>query len=208
MNVQLINLYLPEFRPKREVITALNSGIAVLLFIFMLGFIHMSKTKELKLLELRVGNLNQESTSLQESVAILKNTPIGGDRKRLERKIERVRAAIENRNQIKKIMSGQSLGNEFGFSRYLDALSSFADKGLYLDEFNLRQGGRFAQISGVSKKSESVPLYISRLQGGSIFADTKFGLLNIEKQGSHVRFWSEGEHGSLSEGKRSNKGKH
>lgn len=186
--MQKINLYLPEFRPKREVMSALNSVAALVLVFTVCTYIHISTVADLGRMKVIVEDLEAESKALNERMAVLKKTPRGEGRGRIERKINMARKAIENRNKITEVMTGKSLGNDSGFSSYMKALSEFSVDGIFLQHFSITHGGQYARFRGISKKPELVPLYISQLRKDSVFNTTKFGYLTMNSFGQNVEF--------------------
>jgi hypothetical protein len=191
--MQQINLYLPEFRPHRDYFSVENSGIFLLLLLVLMIFLQLSRSSQLNVLESQVTELEMQLQKQKDQVETLKKTPVLGRSAALEQEVAQTREAIRNREAIAQVIGGQSLGNQTGFSRQLLALGEQRVEGISLQSFNLRRGGAFARLEGVSLKAESVPLYVARLQGDPSFAATRFGFLSLRSSDTGVQFLLSGD---------------
>jgi len=191
--MQQINLYLPEFRPHRDYFSAENSAIFLLVLLVLMIFLQVSRSSQLAALESQVVELEMQQQQQKDQLDSLKKKPVLGRSAALEQEVARTREAIRNREAIAEVISGQSLGNQTGFSHQLLALGEQRVEGISLKSFDLRRGGSFARLEGVSLKAESVPLYVARLQGDSSFAATRFGFLSLRNTDAGVQFLLSGD---------------
>lgn len=191
--MQQINLYLPEFRPHRDYFSAEYSAIFLVLLLAAMVFLHVSRSGQVKALETQVVQLETQQQALKEQVDALKKKPVVGRSAALEQQVAQTREAIRNREAIAEVIGGQSLGNQTGFSRQLLALGEQRVEGIALQSFNLRRGGAYARLEGVSLKAESIPLYVAKLQGDPSFATTRFGFLSLRNTDAGVQFLLSGD---------------
>jgi Tfp pilus assembly protein PilN len=197
--MQQINLYLPEFRPKVEMLSAERSATLLAVLLMLLVGLQVFRASEMSAAESVAAELESQQQKLKEQAAILKKAPKPVKDAALEREIEQLREAIRNREGVAGIIASRSLGNDIGFSHHLVALGQRKVDGVSLEEFSLQAGGAFLRLSGLSQKPELVPLYVSQLQNDDHFKTTKFGYLSLRNQGSGVSFLLSGD-GPVDEG--------
>ncbi len=190
--MQQINLYLPEFRPKRDWLSLENSLAMLLVYLILMAFYHLSVTGAHHRLEQNVATLEEKVKTLAAQSAALKKKPSAAERALLENQVNNLRKSLKNRQALAKVIGGQSLGNREGFSRHLQALSSNMVKGVALQGFEFEQGGVTAALRGVAAKPEFVPLYVSQLQKAPVFTNTRFGTLTITEEKGVNRFYLSG----------------
>jgi Tfp pilus assembly protein PilN len=186
--MQQINLYLEEFKPKKEWATLENGLIVVLIMLLLIGIEVAFKQASVKEESQKVVALDTELASLTASVESLKTKPNTIPTHALEEKIKQARANIEQRQRMTEWFKTQSFGNQTGFSRPLMALGQHLVPGVFLQEFGLQQGGEYVWMKGISERTEDVPLYVSRLQQDEQFKSSKFGRMVIVKKTPHHQF--------------------
>lgn len=197
--MQQINLYLPEFRTKVDMLSAERVAILLAALLALLVALQIFSASQMRTAEAVVVELEREQLALKEQANALKKAPKPVKDAHLERQIEQLRDAIGNREGVAEIITSRSLGNDTGFSRHLVALGQHKVDGVFLQEFTLQSGGTFLRLAGVSQKPELVPLYLSQLQSDDQFKATKFGYLSLHNQGSGIRFLLSGD-GPMDEG--------
>lgn len=197
--MQQINLYLPEFRPQVDLLSASRAAIFIAALLVLILGLHLYRANQLSAANAAVVELEQQQKTLKEQADALKKSPKPVKDADLERQVEELRQAIGNREGVAKMIANRSLGNDTGFSRHLLALGQHKVEGVSLEEFTLQSGGAFLHLAGVSQKPELVPLYISQLQEDDSFNRTKFGYLSLRNQGTAVRFLLSGD-GPVEEG--------
>ena len=191
--MQQINLYLPEYRQKRDWFAAEYCAGLLVLLVITLIVLQTSRGAALDHMEEQVVVLETQQKALKEQVEALKQKPAAGKSAVLEQEIAQTREAIRNRESIANFMSGQSLGNQQGFSRQMIALGQHKVDGVALQSFAFAQGGVFARLEGLSQKPELVPLYVAQLQSDENFLATKFGVLSLHNSDTGIRFLLSGD---------------
>lgn len=197
--MQQVNLYLPEFRPKVDVLSAERAAILLGALLILLVGLQIFRTQQMRAAESIAIELESRHKQLKDQADLLKKAPKPIKDPALEREIEQLREAIRNREGVAGVIASRSLGNDAGFSQHLVALGKQKVDGVSLQEFKLDSGGAFLRLSGVSQKPELVPLYVSQLQNDESFKSTKFGFLSLHNNGSGIRFLLSGD-GPMDEG--------
>lgn len=178
---QQINLYLPEFRPNREPLRAVHiawGGLALL--VLLLAFSFYSHHQQ----EMLSTQLTQEQTALQTmqgQLQILSAKKPAQASAELDAKIAQLQKNLQRHLQILSMISHQDLGNDKGFSSQLSALGQASLNTVSIETFSLQRGGKYAELSGVTRAADQIPLYVQRLRRDVSFADVGFGVLNIER---------------------------
>lgn len=179
--MQQINLYLPEFRPNREPLRAIHMlwcGLALL--ILLLAFSFYSHNQQKRLSE----QLAQEQASLQtmqSQLQLLSAKKPAQASAELDVKIAQLQKSLQRHLQILSMISHQDLGNDKGFSSQLSALGQASLQTVSVESFSLQRGGKYAELSGVTRAADQIPLYVQRLRRDASFAEVGFGVLNIER---------------------------
>lgn len=191
--MQQVNLYLPEFRPKTDLLSAERAAIVLGFLFVVLVIMHVVRAREMVAAEQLAVDAEAQQVALKAEADVLKKAPKPAKDPKLEQEVERLREAIRNREGVAGVIASRSLGNDTGFSRHLLALGQHKVEGVALQEFGLDSGGAFVRLEGLSQKAELVPLYVSQLQNDESFKNAKFGYLSLRNQGTGVHFLLSGD---------------
>jgi hypothetical protein len=191
--MQQINLYLPEFRAKADLLSAERALALLGIVLLVLIGVQILQVRELNAMRATAVDLEAKQLALKETADQLKKAPKPNKDPALEQEIERLRLAIQNREGVAGIITSRSMGNDTGFSRHLVALGKNKVEGVALRDFTLDSGGAFLRLEGMSQKAELVPLYVSQLQSDDNFKQTKFGSLTLRGYGAGVSFLLSGD---------------
>lgn len=180
--MQQINLYLPEFHPRREPINARHMGAAVLAALIIMAFWSLwsgSRTGQLdSQLEAERAELQAVQAQVEELTARLPARR--GDS--VEEQVARLRDEVRRREQILRLITRQNLGNAEGFSSQLQTLARQSMKDLALERISLLAGGSYAELSGRVRQPELVPVYLQRLRSEQSFSRVGFGVLDVARE--------------------------
>ena len=179
--MQQVNLYLPEFRPNREPLRAIHMAWAGVVFLVLLiCFSFYSKYQHTLLLEqLAVEQKSQEA--IQAQLLLLSAKTPAESSVEIDAKIVKLQKSVQRNQKILAMISHQDLGNDKGFSSQLTAMGQAALSTISVESFSLQRGGRYAELTGVTRSADQIPLYLQRLRQESSFTDVGFGVLNIER---------------------------
>lgn len=180
--MQQINLYLPEFRPNREPLRAIHmlwAGSAFLILLIALSF-YSNHQHTLLLQQLEIEKKSQES--IQAQLALLGAKKPAESSAEIDAKVARLQKSVQRHQRILAMISNQDLGNDKGFSSQLTAMGQAALPTVSVESFSLQRGGRYAELAGVTRSADQIPLYLQRLHKNPAFAEVGFGVLNIERE--------------------------
>lgn len=165
---QQVNLYLPEFKVKKDPMTALLMGQVlggvVVLMILISGFQVFTRWQLNSELEQLSASLQEETRKTDELDEVLARRSQNNE---LDARLEEAEVRLQSRRQIRDFLSETQLGNVVGFSEYFKDLSRASMDGLSLSEFSFNNGGADVRIAGVVVDSSLVPRYVNNLELGN-----------------------------------------
>ena len=164
---QQVNLYLSEFRIKRD-------NLTVVLMLQILG-IALALIAVLSATDYwRSFRLNSQLVALRDELAVetQKTREIDSILARrsqdanLTERLSIAEDVLNASRQIRNFFDSRSGGNIDGFSEYLKDLSRAAVEGLWITEFSLTGGGSNVLLKGFATDSAMIPTYVARLGEG------------------------------------------
>ena len=165
---QQINLYLPEFRMKKDPLTALVLGqilgsiVAVMVLVTSFDiYTEWRLNGELAMLRETLQEETTKTSELDEVLARRAQNTILTDR------LDQSEAQLESSRQIRSFLGQAKLGNIEGFSEHFKDISRASMSGLSVSEFSFQNGGEQVKLSGNVLDSAMVPRYVSRLEGSN-----------------------------------------
>lgn len=183
--VQQVNLYLPELRPRKDVVTALRlvQVVAVMLVVMLLlTLFNVVQRASLRSDYARVQVAVAEQTTNTERVEA-EVTGRATDQT-LVREMEAREQRLVESQDLYDFMSTSNLGNMTGFSPYLMDMSRASFEGLWLTDILIRGNAEFVSLRGNAVQAAMLPDYVSRLaMGESDIRDKRFGRLSTTRSG-------------------------
>jgi hypothetical protein len=179
--MQQINLYLPEFRPNREPLRAIHMAWGGLAFLVLLVCFSFYSSHQHALLEKQLGQEQENQKTLQTQLQILSAKRPAQASADLDAKIIQLQKSLQRHQQILAMIAHQDLGNDKGFSAQLNALGQASLTTISVESFSLQRGGKYAELTGLARSADQIPLYIQRLRKDSSFAEVGFGVLSVER---------------------------
>lgn len=165
--IQQVNLFLPEFQPRNELISGirvLQLAVVVLIIMAIMTVTNNLRTRSLRMeLQTAQAQLARQTAiteELQQNLARRSSDP-----SLVQEMNDREQRIAESREML-DFLRGSNLGNISGFSEYVKDLSRATFDGMWLTEFNLLNGGQHVYLKGIAQKSAMVPDFINRLAGG------------------------------------------
>lgn len=177
--MQQINLYLPEFRPKRQPVRAAHMAWALVAVALLLVAATLWSFGRTNALERQLAEADAKLQEQQAQVAQLQSLASPGPSANLESEIAVLKQDVRRRERIKSLMTQQNLGNAEGFSEQMEGLARQSPDGLALERISLQSGGGYVELGGRVRSADLVPLYLQRLRQESSFARTRFGVLDV-----------------------------
>ncbi|PCJ22361.1 MAG: hypothetical protein COA96_14730 [SAR86 cluster bacterium] len=162
---QQINLYLSEFRVKKDALTVLLMGqvlggvlaIMVLISAYDL-FTRWQLSAELVQSRSSLAQETKKTDELEGSLARRSQN------RELTDRLDQAEERLGSSRQIREFLSETKLGNVIGFSEYFKDLARASMDGLSLSEFQITEGGDQIKLTGQVMESAMVPRYVSNLE--------------------------------------------
>ena len=165
---QQVNLYLAEFRVKKDPLTAMLmaqilGGVVVVMVLVSAYQMFARWQLSAELTDLRAV-LQEETRKTDELDEVLARR---SQNEALTNQLENAEARLQSRRQIRDFLSETQLGNVVGFSEYFKDLSRATIDGLSLSEFSFNNGGASVNLSGQVIDSSMVPRYVRNLESAT-----------------------------------------
>lgn len=187
---QQINLYLSEFRVKKDLLTTVVTGqilgaivAAMVLVTLFEMYIEWNLNGELASLSATLQEETRKTNELDQVLARRSQNSLLTDR------LDQAEAQLDSSRQIRIFLSQTKLGNVVGFSEHFKDISRASINGLSVTEFAFENGGEKVRLAGNALDSVMVPHYVSRLEGSnSSIRDLLFSP-RISKSGAGGQFF-------------------
>lgn len=180
--MQQINLYLPEFQPRREPVNARHMGLAVLAVLVIMILWSLWSASRSHELESRLDAERTELQAVQAQVEELSEQRPERRGASVEEQVAKLRDEVRRREQILRLITRQNLGNAEGFSRQLQTLARQSMDDLALSRISLLSGGNYVELAGRVEQPELVPVYLQRLRSEQSFSQVRFGVLDVARE--------------------------
>lgn len=188
MSRQEVNLYLPHMRGADDLLSFKYSAfyigtwlVLLLLMVVVKSWQGSSLQQELQQSETELAQLTTQVTELKERLPKSQGAQLDQD-------IAELRREVARRNAIKRLISGQDLGNASGFSSYMQGLARHANEQMALQGFQLSTGGITIGLQGEVQKAQVLPAYLAALQGDDDFSGSRFGAMQIVRDEGRLQF--------------------
>ena len=181
-----INLYLPELRPVKEVLSLKHSMSYMVLSVFILVLAIAGTTylnQQLKAENIRF----QNELTLQESIlaektnelaAVTTNSPVLNDIKQVKAKTAEKKVDLSSLNKVFK--------ENVGFSGLFEGLTTIKVNDVWLTIIESRNGK--LSFSGSALKSQTVPRWVEALEQSSALNGHSFSGLEIQREDNLIHF--------------------
>ena len=177
---QQINLYEDRLRPRYDLVTARNLGVATL---FVLAAMSLSvlwvrqeaadAVEAAAKVQKQVAEEQQKLTALSKLVAQRTVSPA------LAAEIDAARTQLTARTEVVEVLDSGRLGNTSGFSTYLSGFARLAQNDLWLTGFQVAAGGEAIEIRGRMLDPARLPAYVQRLSSEAAFKGRRFAALDM-----------------------------
>lgn len=177
---QQINLYETRLRPRKELATARNLGIAaaVLLVVMSVLTIYVRgeaerKSTESAALQNQLRAEQDRMTVLSKTVAERRVSPV------LVEELATANAMLSTRKEVMDVLDSGKLGNPVGFSEFMFGFARQAQTNLWLTGFSISTGGEEIEIRGRLLDPSKLPGYVQRLSAEPVFQGRRFATLEM-----------------------------
>tara|TARA_R110002072_G_scaffold136124_2_gene278059 strand:- start:14012 stop:14617 length:606 start_codon:yes stop_codon:yes gene_type:complete len=171
---QQVNLYLPELRPRRDLVTANRTLVVVGVMVVLMGL-----TSAVQLLQKnsRESNLVRTQEELRVQTArteqLERDVAARATDQALVREMNTRELRLLQSRELYEFMQGTTLGNLVGYSEHLKDLSRASFAGLWLNEIRVRGDAESVLIRGMVQQPGMLPDYVGRLSNGRSSISTR-----------------------------------
>ncbi|MDO8907104.1 MAG: hypothetical protein Q7W55_01250 [Pseudohongiella sp.] len=178
--VQQINLYLPELRPRRDLVTAARfvQVIAVMIAVMMLfGTFNLWQRSAVRSDLAEVQALVAVQTARTEQVE--RDVAARATDQILVSEMNAREQRIAQSRELYDFMNTSNLGNLNGFSAHLMDFSRASFPGLWITALTISGNAHAVSLRGNAQEAAMLPDYVSRLAAGqSEIRNKRFGRLS------------------------------
>lgn len=171
---QQINLYLPELRPRRDLVTAARTVQVLGVLLGLALLVSLLQWWQTGLSQNRLAEVEQ---ALQEQTArteqLEREVAARATDQALVREMNTRELRVQQARELYDFMQGTTLGNLVGYSQHLKDLSRASFTGLWLQEFRIVGNADRVMIRGVALEPAMLPDYVGRLSGGNSAISTR-----------------------------------
>jgi len=181
-----INLYVTELQPVKEKLPlsmSVTIVISVLVCSLMLCMsLYWLLGNEEKLQQQLRSELAQEQTQLASQARILSRV---NNNKAIMEQIKQVTQNIKNKKRVLATLKHER-ANDSGFSSLLVSLAGISDQKVWLTKIKSQTG--LLTFSGSAKRSQDIPLWVTRLSQIEELHGKTFNSLVMERDNSVINF--------------------
>jgi hypothetical protein len=178
---QQINLYEARLRPRHELATGRNVGVALGVLLAMVVALSFFVRYQAGRVTAEYVRLQAEVTVEQEKVTALNKALV--ERKispALQAELDNTKALLATRKEVIEYLDSGRLGNNTGFSGLMLGFARLAYSDLWLTGFSVSQGGQEIEIRGSMLDSTKLPGYVQRLSAEPVFQGRRFDALTMQ----------------------------
>ena len=181
--MQQINLYLPELRPRNDLVTAARTIKAVLVLVVGMALASGYSVWQ-------QGRIGAQLASTQSLVAeqsartqqIERDVAARATDQTLVREMNTREQRLAQAEELYEFMRTTNLGNLSGFSAQLMDMSRASFEGLWLTGFTLRGNAEYVSLRGYAQEAAMLPDFVSRLaMGNSEIRNKNFGRMSTTR---------------------------
>jgi len=182
--MQQINLYQPSFRQVRQFVSIGVMVSSVVLFLLLFagyyGYISwqlQQQTARVQLIETRVAEQQQRVAEMEKQFPVRTKSAL------LEKQLAAFEQTRAGKQQILNMLNSGVVGNNDGFSAYLEGMARRRIDNLWLSNIVINGGGERMRIEGSTLKADLLPKYIQQLSMESAFSGREFAIFSMSRSG-------------------------
>ncbi len=181
-----INLYLPQLRPVKEILS-LKQSVSYMITSVLLVFISIGALNYLDDMSTQARVGLQSELSIEEQIladkakelaAVTTTTPLLKD-------IEQVKVKIAEKKKVLSVLKTEFADN-IGFSVLFEGLTQLAMNNVWLTRIESKAGK--LSFGGSALKSKNIPKWVKTLESSAAFSGHSFSNLDITREDSVVHF--------------------
>ena len=179
---QQINLYEARLRPRLELATGRNVGIAALVLLVAVAGWSLWERGEADRRSAAAEASLKEVVAAQEKMKALTQTM--AERKvspELANEVESAKSMVAAREDVIKVLDSGALGRTAGFSSFMVGFAQQARSDLWLTGFRIAAGGDEIEIHGRMLDPARLRVYVQRLTAVPVFQGRSFAGLGMRR---------------------------
>ena len=177
---QQINLYDERLRPRLELATGRNVGIAALvLLVAMAGWSLWEGVKADRRSEAAAASLKEVDAAQEKMKALTQTMAQRKVSPELAAEVEGTRSMIAAREEVIKVLDAGTFGRTTGFSLFMRGFAQQAQSDLWLTGFRIAAGGDEIEIRGRMLDPARLPDYVQGLNTVPVFQGRRFAMLEM-----------------------------
>ena len=177
---QQINLYEARLRPRHELLTGRNLGVAALLLLLLVTGVSLwardqaeRKTRAADALQVQVTGTQNQLIELETAATQRQTDPA------LVAEIAIAKKLLGARQEVLTLLDSGALGNSVGFSPVMIGFARQTQADLWLTGFMLSAGGDNVEIHGRLLDPARLPSYVQHLSREPVFQGRRFAALEM-----------------------------
>lgn len=175
-----INLYDPNLRRKRELLSAINLAVTALVLLLILGLFASWARSTAARLEAAVAVMEPQAKALQDQLLVLgQQVSTRKPDAALEQELAAAKAKVDSHSAILALLQKGLGPDAVSFATYLQGFVRQTPSGLWLTGFTVDGDGTGMEIQGRTVDPALVPQYIKRLNGEKAFQGRAFSALQL-----------------------------
>ena len=178
---QQINLYEERLRPRVDLATGKNLGIAAVIALALVSAVAWWSKSDADR-KTAVAEVTQKE--LQAAQDRLKEVSLAVSQRKvspaLAAELEGARAKLSARQEVIDVLSSGRLGNANGFSAFMTGFAQQASADLWLTGFRIAEGGDEIEIRGRVLDPSLLPGYVQRLNSVPVLQGRRFATLDMQ----------------------------
>ncbi|WP_019000672.1 hypothetical protein [Succinimonas amylolytica] len=173
-----LDLYRPEFRPKKVILSIEHMIIVWLCVAGIIALLIMNASEENRRIKKQEQELNEQLSDTQAQLAeVQARVAVQQLDKVLQKEVQDLKVLVDSKRKMYELISSSDKLKSHGYAGFMYGLAEVSSSDISVTSFRL--SGLNANISGIASRSDSVPQLVSRFGVNENMKDVTFGALRI-----------------------------
>lgn len=179
---QQINLYQPIFRKQEKVFSARTMLIVfVVTLVFFSAIYTYARWNVYALIDESDKLAMTHEREVKRLDDLGRRYPIKQKNRAVESDLDMLKKERKAKQFLIKTLSDRSIGNDKGFSSFFAAIARQQPAGMWLQRFEIEQGGQVIGIYGSSLRPELIPEFLHGLSEEASFEGSSFKIFRMQR---------------------------
>lgn len=173
-----LDLYRPEFHPKKVILSIEHMIIVWLCVAGIMALMIMNASDENKRVKKQDQELNDQLSDTQSQLAeVQARVAVQQLDKVLQKEVQDLKVLVDSKKKMYELINSNDKLKSRGYAGFMHGLAEVSSSDVSVSSFRL--SGLNANISGIASRSDSVPQMVSRFGVNENMKDVTFGALRI-----------------------------